>query len=241
MASKKNLSQKQKNILSFIWHHQDTFRRPPTYREIEKVIGANSPSVVNHHVRRLEAMGFLSRDEYVARGLSLTDEAIALLCKYSDTIRTATNFVQIPISGDIAAGEPVDLGNDTFVTYDEDEMVVVDAGQLPRPRNSLYALRVRGHSMIDALVDDGDVVILQKDAITRNGDMVAAWLPLREELTLKHFFHEGNMTRLKPANPHFEPIVVPSADVEVQGKVILVHRQMVARQPEIKTRVQSSS
>ncbi len=106
--------------------------------------------------------GFLGRDEHVARGLSLTDEAVALLCKLSDTIRAATNFVQIPISGDIAAGEPVDLGNDTFVTYDEDEMVVVDAGQLPRPRNSLYALRVRGHSMIDALVDDGDIVILQK-------------------------------------------------------------------------------
>ncbi|UCG26196.1 MAG: repressor LexA [Chloroflexota bacterium] len=228
MTTKENPSQKQKSILSFIWQHQHNYGRPPSYREIGKVIGINSPSNVKYHLDRLEMMGFLRRDKDVPRCLLFTDKAITLLGKISETIRAAINYFQIPISGDIAAGEPVSFGNDSFGTYDEDDVIVVNADQLPRQRSSLYALRVRGHSMIDALVDDGDIVILQKVDNVRNGDMVAAWLPLREELTLKHYFREGKETRLQPANPDFEPIVMASAEVEVQGKVIVVQRQMFA-------------
>jgi repressor LexA len=85
--------------------------------------------------------------------------------------------------------------------------------------------------MIDALVNDGDIVILQKEHDVRNGDMVAVWLHLREEMTLKHIFIEGETTRLQPANPEHEPIFVPTDSVEVQGKVIMVQRQMIEKGP----------
>lgn len=229
MTSKKNPSQKQKTILSYIWHYQHDYNRPPTYREIEKHIGANSTSVAKHHVGQLEKMGYLKRDENLARGLSLTDKALLLLSKLSDTIRAAMNSVQLPILGDIVAGEPVDLGNDSFDTYDEDDFIIVDADQLPVRRDRLYALRVHGRSMIDALIDDGDVVVLQQfNEIeeVRDGDMVAAWLPLKEEMTLKRIYLDGETIRLKPANPDFEPIVVPREEIEVHGKVVLVQRQV---------------
>ena len=228
MTSPELPSEKQKILLSFIWDYLRTYNRPPVYREMEKAIGANSTSVVSHHVGRLEKMGLLRRDDHVARGLSLTDEALALLGKLSDSIRQAANFVQIPIKGYIRAGQPAEMSDDSC---DEDETVFVDAGQMPRRRDNLYALRVRGWSMIDALVNDGDIVILQKVYDVRDGDMVAVWLHLRQEMTLKHIYREGETTRLQPANPEYEPIFVPSATVEVQGKVVMIQRYMIGRGP----------
>ncbi len=90
----------------------------------------------------------------------------------------------------------------------------------------VYALRVQGDSMIDALVDSGDLVILNYQKTANNGDMVAAWLTDREETTLKYFFLEGNQVRLQPANANYEPIIVPADTVEVQGKVIAIIRQL---------------
>jgi len=229
MTSPELPSEKQKILLSFIWDYLRTYSRPPVYREMEKAIGANSTSVVSHHVGRLEKMGLLRRDDHVARGLSLTDEALALLGKLSDSIRQAANFVQIPIKGYIVASEPTIMGDESFETCDDDETIFVDAGQLPRRRDNLYAVRVRGRSMIDALVNDGDIVILQKVHDVRDGDMVAVWLHLRQEMTLKHIYREGEMTRLQPANPEHEPIFVPSATVEVQGKVVMIQRHMIER------------
>ena len=230
MTSPELPSEKQKVLLSFIWDYLRENNRPPAYREIEKAIGANSTSVVSHHVGRLEKMGLLSRDDNVARGLSLTDEALALLGKLSDSIRQAANVVQIKLVGDIVASEPVELGNGGFATYD-DETVSVDAGRLPRRHDNLYALRVRGRSMIDALVNDGDIVIMQPVHDVYDGDMVAVWLHLRQEMTLKHIFIEGETTRLQPASPEHEPIFVPSATVEVQGKVVMIQRHMIERGP----------
>jgi repressor LexA len=227
MTSPEFPTEKQKILLSFIWDYLRTYNRPPVYREIEKAIGANSTSVVSYHVRRLEKMGLLRRDDHVARGLSLTDEALAQLGKLSDSIRQAANFVQIPIKGYIVAGQPAEM----FENACEDETVFVDAGQMPRRRDNLYALRVRGWSMIDALVNDGDIVILQKVYDVRDGDMVAVWLHLRQEMTLKHIYREGETTRLQPANPEHEPIFVPSATVEVQGKVVMIQRHMIERGP----------
>jgi repressor LexA len=231
MTSPEQPSEKQKSILSFILDYLLAYNRPPAYREIGEEIGAKSTAVVSHHVRRLEKMGLLSREGSVARGLSLTDEAMAMLGKLSDSVREAANIVQIKLVGDIVASEPVELGNGGFDNYDYDETVSIEAGRLPRRHDDLYAVRVRGLSMIDALVNDGDIVILQPVHDVYDGDMVAVWLDLRQEMTLKHIYREGETTRLQPANPEHEPILVPSATVAVQGRVVAVQRDFVSRGP----------
>jgi repressor LexA len=96
---------------------------------------------------------------------------------------------------------------------------------LPGPAERLFALRVRGNSMIDAMVNDNDIVIMQQAQQADNGDMVAVWLPLESEMTLKYFYREGDQVRLQPANPTMEPIYMHPAQVEVQGKVMMVMRQ----------------
>ena len=134
--------------------------------------------------------------------------------------------MHLHVRGDIVAGEPVHLGHDSFASYDEDDVIRVDGGLLPRRRDNLFALRVRGLSMIDALINDGDIVILQQTNEVGNGAMVAAWLTVREEMTLKHIYFEDKNIRLQPANREFDPIILPASEVEVQGKVILMQRQM---------------
>ena len=136
-----------------------------------------------------------------------------------------TKTLIIPLKGNIVAGEPIEVGIDSHEVYDEDDVVEVRANMLPTKKtDDLFALRVRGDSMIDAMVNDGDIIIMRQQETAQNGDMVAVWLELDGTTTLKHFFHEGKQIRLQPANPTMEPIYVPADDVRVQGKVLLVMR-----------------
>jgi len=214
-------SQKQVDVLKFINDYLGEHDRSPTYRDIQSGIGAKSTAVASHHVRRLLDMDLVERTENVARGLSLTDEANELLLQAGCAVRKLVNAVQVPVKGVIQAGKPVE----SFEHGDEDDIVLVNVQQLPRRRQDLFAVRVRGDSMIDALVQEDDVVVLQKTAEVKNGDMVAAWLKLEQETTLKYFFRDGDTVQLRPANKAYEPINVPAQNVEIQGKVVLVHRQ----------------
>ena len=99
-------------------------------------------------------------------------------------------LVRLPLAGNIVAGEPIEVGNDAFATYDEDDAVEIAASMLPPRHDNLYALRVSGDSMIDAMVNDGDIVILRKQETANEGDMVAAWLMDDGTTTLKHFHAE---------------------------------------------------
>jgi repressor LexA len=222
MSESDPLTPRQQNILHYIWQYRRKHQRSPSFREIEKAIGANSLAVPNHHVRRLEEMGFLRRDEHVARGLSLTKKALLFLRKSGLPVAIDPHIAQVQIRGTIQAGEPIDPFEEST---DEDETITVDGRLLPARWDKLFALRVRGDSMIDALVQDGDIVLLQQDSTVRNGDMVAAWLLNEEETTLKHLFREGDMARLQPANPLYEAIIAPASNVQIQGKVIMVLRQ----------------
>ena len=108
--------------------------------------------------------------------------------------------------------------------------IVTDTIELTRdivrePEN-VYALRVRGDSMIDALVRDGDLIVLRSQRVAESGEMVAAWLPERSETTLKYFYREGRNVRLQPANPAYKPLIFPAEEVEIQGKVIAIIRQL---------------
>ena len=110
--------------------------------------------------------------------------------------------------------------------FGADEAISITRELLPS-EEGLFALQVKGDSMIDAMVSDGDIVVMQRAPDWRNGDMVAVWLKEKEETTLKHIFREGRRVRLQPANPTMKPIYIENPEsLEVQGKVMLVVRQL---------------
>ena len=123
------------------------------------------------------------------------------------------------------SASPLPTVNDVFPAYDEDDAVVVSSKMLKVKSDNLYALRVRGDSMIDAMVNDGDIVIMQPHTEARNGEMVAVYLRNDMSATLKRFYVEGDRVRLQPANPTLQPIYVDPEEVQIQGKVLMVLRQ----------------
>ena len=168
----------------------------------------------------------------MSRGLRLTEKADAFSHVASQTLQNTTatvrqvmeKLVRIPLAGTIVASKPVEVGHDGFGVYDEDDAVELSSSMLPDRTEGLFALRVSGDSMIDAMVNDGDIVIMRQQNEARNGDMVAVWLT-GDTTTLKYFYNEGNRIRLQPANPTMQPIFVAPGDVQVQGKVMMVLRQ----------------
>jgi repressor LexA len=129
----------------------------------------------------------------------------------------------VPIIGTIAAGQPIPVP--TADNVDAGDTIDV-APELLGNRENVYALRVKGTSMIDALVNDGDVVILEAVSDAKQGDMVAAWLEKEQEATLKKWFREGDRVRLQPANSTMDPIYTDASNVSVQGRVIAAVRPM---------------
>lgn len=216
--ARKELSDRQKNILHYIAEYIREKKRPPTIREIGKNVSISSTSVVNYNLTRLVEKGLLDRSPEVSRGLSLTKKANSLLGLRP--VLGAGTFT-VPFRGQIVAGEPLEA----FETDAADE-IEIGANMLPSNVEDLFALRVRGDSMIDAMVSDGDLVILRQQSTANNGDMVAAWITGDDTTTLKYFFNEGDQIRLQPANPTMDPIFVEPERVQVQGKVEMVIRQL---------------
>jgi repressor LexA len=225
MANRDKLSTRQQNILDYIWEYWNEAGRPPTIREIGGAVNISSTSVVNYNLNKLEERGYVEREAEVSRGLKLTGRALDLFQSARNVIRDAADLLRIPLLGDIVAGEPVHLGNEDFSTYDEEDAIDVSSAMIAGRAENLFALRVRGHSMIDAMVNDNDIVIMQPVSEANNGDMVAVWLPLDNEMTLKYFYKEGDQVRLQPANPTMDPIYVHPSNVEVQARVMMVMRQ----------------
>ena len=209
------LSDRQQRMYNFIRQFFQENQYPPTIREIGEAIDISSTSVVNYNLNKLVDAGLIERNKEVSRGIRLTESpaAFSLGGLFSRSV---------PILGHIAAGQPITVFPDERDSADTLDLATDVVGRT----QEVYALRVQGDSMIDALVDSGDLVILNYQKTANNGDMVAAWLTDREETTLKYFFLEGNQVRLQPANANYEPIIVPAGQVEIQGKVIAIIRQL---------------
>lgn len=223
MSKEKPLSERQQNILAYIQEYLLENGRPPTIREIGGATSISSTSVVNYNLGILKDKGLLDRDADVSRGLRLTEKAGGMV---QQVVSTVSRMLQVPMLGQIVAGKPIEVGNDAFGVFDEDDVVEVSASMIGAKKpESLFALRVSGESMIDAMVNDGDIVIMQQQETAQNGDMVAVWIDSSGTTTLKHFYQEGKQVRLQPANPTMEPIFVPANDVRIQGKVMMVLRQ----------------
>ena len=222
MTDADKLSKRQQKMLEYISKYIHDSGRPPTIREIGQAANISSTSVVTYNLNKLDERGFLDRDAEVSRGLRLTEKAEAL---FGFITEAAENLIRIPLLGDIVASEPVEVGHDSFSVYDEEDAVELSRSMLNvRNTEDLFALRVSGDSMIDAMVNDGDIVVMRQQDTARDGDMVAIWLTPGDTTTLKHIYFEGERVRLQPANPTMKPIYVQPSEVRVQGKVMMVVR-----------------
>ncbi len=224
-----SISQQQQKIWHFIHQFMQENHFPPTIREIARGAGLSSTSVASYHLGILEEKGFIKRDRNRSRGLRLLVTP--------GGVKATDNLIPVPLIGRIAAGEPMLLppsASDFRILGDE--TIEVARSNL-RYTDNIFAVEVRGDSMIDALVNDGDIVILRYQNDAENGDMVAALLRESNETTLKHFYLEGNQVRLQPANPTMQPIYVDADKVTVQGKVILVIRRFGSTRPRSGTTV----
>jgi len=215
----KRISKRQEKILEFLGEYIEENGYPPSIREIGAAAGISSTSVVSYNLRRLEEKGYISRDKEVSRGLKLTSTAFAHVQVAPEAV------VRVPVLGRIVAGAPIPVPASDFPLMG-DETIELTRDILGDP-TGLYALQVEGDSMIDALVHDGDIVVMRHQRRVENGEMAAVWLKEREEVTLKRFYQEGARVRLQPANPTMLPIYVDDPRlVEVQGKVVMVIRQL---------------
>jgi repressor LexA len=212
-----HLSKRQRRILEFLKEYVEENGYPPSIREIGAAAGISSTSVVSYNLRRLEERGHISREREISRGLKLTTTTGAQM--------RPEPVIQLPLLGRIVAGEPIPVPSSDFALMG-DETIELTRDVLGDPEG-LYALQVEGNSMIDALVHDGDIVIMRHQQQVQNGEMAAVWLKERGEVTLKRFYQEeSGQVRLQPANPTMGPIYVDPQQVEVQGKVMMVVRQL---------------
>ncbi|MGE3962164.1 MAG: transcriptional repressor LexA [Dehalococcoidia bacterium] len=205
------LSAKQRGILQFLEDFIAEHDYPPSIRDIQNGCDISSTSVVDYNLKRLEEKGYIRRDREVSRAIELLD---------GQGERRRRGTVQVPVLGKIAAGIPLPVHPDQLAPEDVLDVTEDIAGN----RSGLYALRVQGTSMIDALINDGDIVILEPKRAADPGDVVAAWIVDRGETTLKKYFPEGAKVRLQPMNSTMEPIIEDAANVEVQGKLVATIR-----------------
>ena len=209
------LSERQQRILEFIRQFTLKNEYPPTIREIGTAVGISSTSVVNYNLNILQREGHITRNKEVSRGIRLSEGLREL---------ASSNIVTVPLLGRIAAGLPIPVPDSDFSPFGGDTVELTR--DIVKEEEGIYALEVRGDSMIDALIHDGDIVVMKHQQEANNGDLVAVWLKDEKETTLKRFYHEGSRVRLQPANPTMEPIYADASNVEVQGKVIVVIRQL---------------
>ncbi len=226
----KKLSKRQQNILIFIENFINQKGFPPTIREIGEAVEIASTSVVNYNLNKLADHGLIERVPDVSRGLRLVpqeDNHVTLPETQQVAISTSNLNYQIPLVGTIAASTPVTTPEDFGYYYDTDDIIDVPLYMLGvQDQADLFALRVTGDSMIDAMVAEGDIIVLKRQEVAKNGDMVAVWLSERGETTLKHYYNEGKRVRLQPANPTMEAIYVDAREVNIQGRVLAVLRTL---------------
>ena len=205
----KSLSTKQQAILDFLRQFIRDKDYPPSIRDIQLGCSISSTSVVDYNLKALERLGHIRRDREVSRAIELLD---------GSGRRPST--IPVPIIGTIAAGEPIPVPSaDTWSNIDYDNVVEVSE-EMTGGKAQVYALRVKGTSMIDALVNDGDIVIMESTQSADDGEMIAARLIDTGEVTLKRFFMDGDRVRLQPANAQMAPIFTKPENLEIQGRVL---------------------
>jgi repressor LexA len=211
----KELSVKQQRMIEFIRGFWAENNFPPSVRDIVAGCGLSSTSVADYNLKILEKKGIIRRHKEVSRGIELP------------ALSMRPDKLNVPVIGLIAAGQPIPVpDNDTWDVSMSAETIEVTR-DIVRGREGVYALKVKGNSMIEDLINDGDIVLLQSVSVVENGETAAVWLKSEKEATLKKFYLEpSGKIRLQPANSQMQPIYANPGNVEVQGRVIAVIRRM---------------
>jgi len=204
------LSAKRQQVLNFITRFIEKKGYAPSVREIAKGCNISSPSMVQYHLNILEHDGYIDRDPSIPRSIRLVKEKAATMV--------------VPLLGTIAAGEPIPVPSSDSWTTIPDEVIEVPS-ELVQGLNNVFALKVKGTSMTDALIDDGDIVLLQQANTAHDGEMVAIWLENESETTLKRIYCDTGRIRLQPANRQLKPFYHDPNNVKIQGKVVGIIRK----------------
>ena len=211
----KVLSSKQQRMIDFVHRFWEDRSYPPTVRDIVSGCGISSTSVVDYNLDILEREGYIRRHSGISRGIELLTRSPFL-----------EPSLKVPIIGQISAGEPIPVPTpDTWDIITTSELLEVTEN-LTGSRQGVYALKVRGSSMIDAFISDGDIVLMQYVNAVEDGEMAAVWLKAEKEATLKRVYRESHRIRLQPANDQMKPIYTKPGNVEIQGKVVAVIRRL---------------
>jgi repressor LexA len=200
-----DLTKRQQEIFDFIRKYSAKYGYPPTVRDIGKAVGLASSSTVHAHLANLEKIGLLRRDPSKPRAIELFDRAVG---NAVDSVRSIVRTEGLPLLGSVAAGQPV-LAEENIEDY-------ISVPEVAGGGDGQYLLRIRGDSMKDAGILEGDFVVVRPQETAQDGDIVVALLG--EEATVKRFFRESDHVRLQPENETMEPI--RSKEVKVLGRVV---------------------
>ncbi len=208
LLNSKPISIRQKQILNYIQHHMDAHGYPPTVREIGTAVSLSSSSTVHAHLKTLQEQGHIERDAVLTRAIKLTPNGLG------EGRAMSKSVIQVPIIGTVAAGKP--------------RLAVEDVEDVfPLPTDFIsgdgFILEVRGDSMIEDGIHDGDYVVVRRQQTADNGETVVAMI--ESEATVKRFYKEKQRIRLQPANKRMKPMYFD--DVQIAGKVVGLVRRMM--------------
>ncbi|MBN2500889.1 MAG: hypothetical protein JXB38_08935 [Anaerolineales bacterium] len=234
MPKREPLSEREKRILDFIRSTYLKTGREPSLSEIQQATGIQSLALIDYYRQKLEERGLFARKPdgrlvFPDHPESNLPAAKASLSSIRALGSVASTNAVIPLLGRIVASAPIPMPSSDFNYFDPESSIEVPyqwiASRSSKQEPDLYALEVSGDSMVDALVGDGDIVVLKTTSQARNGEMVAVWLEDFEETTLKYWYREGDRLRLQPANPLMSPIFVERPEqAHVMGSVQLIIR-----------------
>lgn len=229
------MGERHHKIMRFLSKFQDENGYSPSIRQIGEAIGVKSTSLVDYYLKQLEEMEKIERDAHVSRSIRLLEDGSgAVVLKdmqeaVQGAVQAVSEMFSIPVAGRIVASAPIPVPSSDVAYYDPESRVDIARSLLPAKEKleDLFALEVEGDSMIDAMINSGDLVVMRQANQARNGEMVAVWLDDNDETTLKYFYKEGKRVRLQPANPTMDPIYINNPEnLRIMGKVVMVIRQI---------------
>ncbi len=218
-------SDKPERILAFLKEYFSQYHYPPSVRDIVEGCSLSSTSVADYNLKILEREGHIRRDRERARTISLTDPVERVQPTEPTRVEPGIASLTVPLMGSIAAGTRSLVPEGVDVEHAESKITVTTDMLAGRDPERVFALTVRGDSMIDALIADSDTVILEDAQHISNGQMAAVWLREENICTLKRVYYEQGQVRLQPENPTMDPIFTEEGNMQIQGRVVSVIRR----------------
>jgi repressor LexA len=218
--------------MEFLTEFQEEKGYSPSIRQIGANIKVDSTSLIDYYLNQLEEMEYIERDEHISRSIRILKPVYEASQQGGMTLQRVPNpgeMLVLRLAGRIVASAPMPMPASDLAYYDPESSVEIARSLLPKREkiSELFALEVQGDSMIDAMVNDGDIIVVKQVETAENGEMVAIWLNDTNETTLKYFYREGSRVRLQPANPNLGPIYIENPErMRIMGKVVMVIRQV---------------